>query len=190
MTEIYISTDIEADGPIPGPHNMLSIGCAAFGPQRNLLDTFSANLTEMPDTTMDPDTKKFWDKFPEAYAETRKNMVHPEVGMRLLEKWLKTLPGKPVFVAYPAGFDFTFVMWYLYTFIGYSPFSHAALDMKTYGMCLMGKEYRRSTKRNMPKKWWLKKLPHTHVALDDAIEQGYLFMGMLQEREKQNDPNS
>jgi hypothetical protein len=24
MTEIYVSTDIEADGPIPGPHSMLS----------------------------------------------------------------------------------------------------------------------------------------------------------------------
>jgi hypothetical protein len=29
MQEIYISTDIEADGPIPGPHSMLSIGAAA-----------------------------------------------------------------------------------------------------------------------------------------------------------------
>jgi hypothetical protein len=27
--------------------------------------------------------------------------------------WLKGLPHKPVFVAYPAGFDFTFVYWYL-----------------------------------------------------------------------------
>lgn len=30
MTEIYVSTDIEADGPIPGPHSMLSFASAAY----------------------------------------------------------------------------------------------------------------------------------------------------------------
>jgi hypothetical protein len=30
----------------------------------------------------------------------------------------------------------------------------------------------------MPKQWF-DKLPHTHVALDDAIEQGALFCNML-----------
>ncbi len=33
-------------------------------------------------------------------------------------------------------------------------------------------------KRNMPKKWF-DALPHNHVALDDAIEQGALFCNML-----------
>jgi len=28
--EIYISTDVETDGPIPGPNSMLSFGSAAF----------------------------------------------------------------------------------------------------------------------------------------------------------------
>lgn len=28
--EIYVSTDIETDGPIPGPNSMLSFGSAAF----------------------------------------------------------------------------------------------------------------------------------------------------------------
>lgn len=30
MAEIYVSTDIEADGPIPGPHSMLSFASAAY----------------------------------------------------------------------------------------------------------------------------------------------------------------
>ena len=29
-TEIYVSTDIEADGPIPGPNSMLSFASAAY----------------------------------------------------------------------------------------------------------------------------------------------------------------
>jgi hypothetical protein len=103
--------------------------------------------------------------------------------MRRYVAWLKALPGRPVFVAYPAGFDFTFVYWYMMRFTGESPFSHSALDMKTYAMALMQKEYRNSTKKNMPSRWF-DKLPHTHVALDDAIEQGALFCNMLAERDR------
>ena len=94
-------------------------------------------------------------------------------------RWIRSLPGRPVFVAYPAGFDFLFVYWYLMRFVGESPFSHSALDMKSFAMALLGKGYRESTKRNMPKTWF-DALPHTHIALDDAIEQGALFCNMLQ----------
>ena len=30
LPEIYVSIDVEADGPIPGDHSMLSLGAAAF----------------------------------------------------------------------------------------------------------------------------------------------------------------
>jgi DNA polymerase III alpha subunit (gram-positive type) len=95
--------------------------------------------------------------------------------------WLKSLPGRPVFVAYPAGFDFTFVYWYLVRFGGENPFSHSALDVKTLAMALLNTDYRDSTKRNMPRRWFEQKHRHTHVALDDAIEQGSLFCNMLAE---------
>src|SRR5205085_2994361 len=95
--------------------------------------------------------------------------------------WIKSLGGKPVFVAYPAGFDFLFVYWYLIRFTGASPFSHSALDIKTFAMAMLGTDYRDSTKRNMPKHWF-DDVPHTHVALDDAVGQGRLFCNMLRER--------
>ncbi|MBI4223476.1 MAG: exonuclease, partial [Deltaproteobacteria bacterium] len=41
-TEIYVSTDVEADGPIPGQNSMLSFGSAAYDAGKNLLSTFSA----------------------------------------------------------------------------------------------------------------------------------------------------
>jgi hypothetical protein len=43
MNEIYISTDIEADGRIPGPHSMLNIGAATYTADKVLVSTFSAN---------------------------------------------------------------------------------------------------------------------------------------------------
>ena len=50
-------------------------------------------------------------------------------------------------------------------------------------MAALGTEYRDSVKRNMPKRWF-DDLPHTHVALDDAIGQGTLFCNMLAENLK------
>jgi hypothetical protein len=77
-------------------------------------------------------------------------------------------------------FDFMFVYWYLIRFTGQSPFSHSALDMKTLAMALLKVGYRDATKRKMPRHWF-DDLPHTHLALDDAIEQGALFCNMLRE---------
>lgn len=56
----------------------------------------------------------------------------------------------------------------------------SALDIKTYAMAMLKKDYRKSTKGGMPKHWF-DSHPHTHVALDDAIEQGALFCNMLAE---------
>jgi hypothetical protein len=64
--------------------------------------------------------------------------------------------------------------------VGESPFSFSALDLKTYAMALLKVEYREAVKRNMPRRWFDPQ-PHTHVALDDAIEQGALFCNMLAE---------
>ena len=70
--------------------------------------------------------------------------------------------------------------WYLIRFAGESPFSFSALDVKTYAMAVLKKDYRKSTKSGMPKHWF-DQHPHTHIALDDAIEQGALFCNMLAE---------
>jgi hypothetical protein len=184
MKEIYVSTDVEADGPIPGPHSMLSFASAAFRADKTLVSTFEANLATLSGAEGDPKTMAWWQSQPEAWAACRANQRDPGEVMPEYVAWLKALPGKPVFVAYPAAFDFMFVYWYMIKFAGESPFSHSALDIKTYAMAVMGTEYRESTKRNMPRNWF-DAMPHTHVALDDAKGQGALFCNMLAERQKQ-----
>jgi hypothetical protein len=184
MAEIYVSTDIETDGPIPGPNSMLSFASAAYRADKTLLDTFTANLELLPGAAGEPRTMEWWRQQPEAWAATRSNLETPETAMPRYLAWVKRLPGKPVFVAYPAGFDFLFVYWYLIRFAGESPFSFSALDMKTYAMALLGCDYRDAVKRNMPASWFDPRLKHTHLALDDAIEQGALFCNMLAQRLK------
>ena len=180
MAEVYVSTDVETDGPIPGPHSMLSFASAAFTADKKQVGTFTANLDTLPGAAGHPKTMEWWQSQPEAWAACRKDTRPPEAVMPEYVRWLKQLPGRPVFVGYPVAFDFLFVYWYLIRFAGESPFSHSALDVKTYAMALLKTEYRESTKKNMPLRWF-DKLPHTHQVLDDAIEQGALFCNMLAE---------
>ncbi len=180
MNEIYISTDIESDGPIPGANSMLSFASAAFTADKQMLGAFAANLELLPGASGDPKTMAWWNTQPEAWAACRKDLQRPEDALPAYVRWLEGLAGKPVFVGYPVAFDFMFVYWYLIRFAGRSPFSHSALDMKTLAMALLKKPYRESTKKNMPRHWF-DDVPHTHIALDDAIEQGRLFCNMLKD---------
>ena len=152
MEEIYISTDVETDGPIPGAQSMLSFASAAYRADKTLISTFSANLETLPGAAGHPDTMAWWQTQPEAWDACRRDVQSINVAMNTYLAWLKALPGPLVFVAYPVTFDFMFVYWYLMRFTGESPFSHSALDIKTLAMVLLGKPYRESTKHNMPKR--------------------------------------
>ncbi len=185
MSEIYVSVDIEADGPIPGPHSMLSLGAAAFlrkgkTDDFEMVGTFEVNFETMEGAAPDPDTAEWWKGQPAAWEACRKNLIEPGAAMRAFDTWVRAFGKKPVFVGYPAGFDFLFVYWYLIKFLGpgKSPFSFSALDIKTYAMAVTGDEYRDVTKRSM-KPFLPKDRPHTHVAVDDAIEQGELFCNLV-----------
>ena len=178
MVEIYVSTDIEADGPIPGPYSMLSFASAAYSADKTLISTFSANLETLSGASTHPKTMDWWKNNQEAWSICRENCITPEKAMSDYSNWLNTLPGRPVFVGYPATYDFMFIYWYLIKFTGKSPFSHSAIDIKTMAMIALKKDYFAIRKSVLPKAWF-DKLPHTHVALDDAIEQGALFCNIL-----------
>jgi hypothetical protein len=180
--EVYVSTDIEANGPIPGPNSMLSIASVAFSPNGVELGSFSRNLIELPGSNPDLKTMEWWSQNEFAWSQCRLNLVDPKTAMSDYVTWVESLPGKPVFVAYPAGFDFLYVYWYLIYFLGKSPFSFSALDIKTYAMAKLGLPYRLSAKRNMPSRWFPPDNPHTHIAVDDAREQGLLFISMLKDQ--------
>ena len=70
MPEIYVSTDVEADGPIPGPNSMLSFASAAYTADKRLVSTFAANLETLRGATGDPKTMAWWQEQPEAWANS------------------------------------------------------------------------------------------------------------------------
>ena len=178
--EIYVSTDIEADGPIPGPHSMLSFASVALDRAGTELGSFSANLETLSGAEGDPKTMAWWETQPAAWEACRKDLRDPAEAMPAYVEWAEALPGKPVFVAFPLLFDMMFVYWYLIRFAGRSPFSHSGIDIKTLAFIGMGGDsYRSATKRNMPRNWLPPRGRHTHVAIDDAREQGELFINIL-----------
>ena len=69
LREIYVSTDIETDGPLAGKHSMLSIGSAAYLADKELLGTFSANLETLPASAPDPKTAAWWATQPDNRAQ-------------------------------------------------------------------------------------------------------------------------
>jgi hypothetical protein len=178
MVEIYFSTDVESDGPIPFKNSMLSFGSVAFSPEGKELGEVGFNLETLPGATPNHGTMEWWKQHPEAWEACRQNLVTPDKAMNEYVAWITSFPGKPVFVGYPATYDFLFIYCYLIQFTGSSPFGFQGLDLKSYAMAKLGTEFKETTKRNMPRSWFDKKYPHTHKAIDDAREQGHLFFSM------------
>lgn len=172
MSETYISVDIEADGPIPGKYSMLSLGAVNLSqPER----TFLSYLRPISDNFV-----------PEALRvsgldrqQLSRDGIQPADAMRAFYTWVEAQGPRPVFVSF-SSWDWIFVYWYLMTFIGDSPFGHSSLDMKSYYMGRFETTWRETTKSKIAqaRPSLLKDLHHTHEALADAREQGYLFNRM------------
>jgi hypothetical protein len=169
---------------------MLSFGSAAFTSDGKMIDTYSANLDTLIGAEQNPDTMQWWSTQPEAWAACRKDTRPAEVVMPEYVAWIKKVCGKnkPVFVGYPAGYDWTFIYWYLVAFAAESPFSFSALDIKSFAMAELGINFRATTKKSFPNRWFGKKR-HNHIALDDAIEQGEMFCNILAENRKNHNGN-
>ena len=189
--EIYVSIDVEADGPIPGRNNMLSFAAAAFDLRvpdpRVPLTTFTANLDTLPEACPSPATMAWWAKQPEAWAACRAGTRPPEEVMPEFLAWCRNLPGAPVIIGYPVTYDFMFVYYYTMAFGGLAdgeqcPFGFQGLDLKTLAMVKLKLPFRQTAKKNMPKAWFDGAPLHTHVALDDAIGQGVMFINMMRDK--------
>jgi hypothetical protein len=184
--DVYVSIDIEADGPIPGPYSMLSLGMAAagtfdgerFAPEDPAARTFYRELRPISDA-FDPDALA-------VSGLDRDRLLaegaDPAEAMSEADAWVRDVArrrGRPVAVAFPLSYDWTWTYWYFIRFAGRSPFGFSsALDMKTMYARAAAVTVTGATKRQMPAAL-LPDRPHTHNALDDAIEQAELFQNLF-----------
>lgn len=183
---------METDGPIPGLFSLLSVGVSCVGsfdgdrfvrrdPQR---DTFYCELRPVS-ARFDPEAMAVNGLDRDALAVDGED---PYEAMPRLAAWVRSLAAghKAVFVAYPLSFDWLWTYTYLVTYgdqpgaIANSPFGFSgALDMKTLYAAAAGAPIAAAGKKHMPAAL-LPSAPHTHNALDDAVEQGELFCNLME----------
>jgi hypothetical protein len=189
--EIYLSVDVEADGPAPGLYSMLSFGIAAFSLDKVLLSTFTRNLELLPGAVQHPRVMAWWRSTPAhwaAYERTREDVQPVRESMLACDAWCKSLRsyGKPCAVGAPAAYDFgAWLYWYLVYALDEVPeLGFSALDLKSFAFGRMaGTRYRNLGKGNYDAAWFDADTPHTHVALDDAIEQGTIMVNAIRDRD-------
>lgn len=180
--DLYISADVETDGPIPGPYSMLSFALVVVG-------SFDGRVL-----TRTPGREYFYrelkpisnDYQPEAMAINgldRDKLLSlgssPAEVMTEASEWVvkQAVGFRPVLIGYPVVFDWTFLYWYFTRFSATgSPFGFSGcLDIKTMLATKRRVPLTLASKQFVPER--LKpQAPHTHHALDDAIEQGELFI--------------
>lgn len=186
----YIVTDIEADGPDPGLHSMLSFGCVAVDGSGRELGEFTANLRPLPDAAQDAGTMAWWRTEPGAWLETTRDPQDPAGVMTAWAGWVAALPGTPVFVAHPLTFDGLWMDWYLRRFVGRRLFRrprspglcHAGgLDLPSMVKATTGWHYQHCERRHYPAEW-LGGRAHSHRAIDDARGYAHLLLLILSGR--------
>jgi hypothetical protein len=187
--DLYFSADIEADGPLPGRWSMLSLGIAVVG----------ISATDGTFTRRDPTASTFYrelqpisDEFVQSALDSIgmdrdrlvKEGIAPSVAMTDARAWVlqeaAAVDARPVLVGWPVVFDWMFLHWYWTTFCpDGDPFRFSTLDIKTLAWERVGRPLDEISMELLPPEVRTD-FPHTHNALDDAIEQGQLFANLFE----------
>lgn len=187
--DVFISADVETDGPIPGPYSMLTFAFVVAG-------RFDGHRFERPPSFDDvfyaelqPISRTFQSEALSVNGIDRERLVRegeaPEIAMKRAAAWIEDHAdgGTPVLVAYPLAFDWTWLYWYFERFApAGSPFKHSrCFDLKTAFAVKAGVPLSRSGRNSLPDALRSSR-PHTHRATDDAIEQAEIFANVFEWR--------
>ena len=185
--DAYFSADVETDGPIPGPYSILSFAMVYAG-------SFDGKRFQRPEDYANTFYRELRPISDEYQAEALRvngldreflclNGAIPENAMSDASRWVKELAGdaKPVLVAYPLSFDWTWLYWYFVQFsTSGSPFDYSrCFDIKT-ALAVKGRLPISEAGRSRLPLSLSPKHHHTHNALDDAVEQAEIFANVFE----------
>lgn len=188
QTAIYVVTDVELNGPIPGRHSMLSFASVAVTPDGHRNGEFEAVLDRLDGASTDPETMAFWQTRPEAYAAATRNPEAPDVVMARFVDWVRELPGDPIFAAHPLALDGPWIDFYLQRFTGerllegpWRPnrlFRSAPLCLASFAAGRLGWPTWVCDVGRYPAEWLGEHDP-THRAIDDARGYAHLLVRLM-----------
>jgi len=154
---IWISVDVEADGPCPEIYSMVSFGAVAVEPE--LSRTFYGETAPISNNWL-----------PEALSisgftrEEHEKFEKPEITMNKFYNWLKGLDAKRcVFVTDNLGFDWQFINYYLHKYVGENPFGFSGRRINDIYSGLKGSAFEQNDWKKL-----YRKTKHTHNPVDDA----------------------
>ncbi|MHB0971537.1 MAG: exonuclease [Thermoanaerobaculia bacterium] len=185
--DAYFSADVETDGPIPGPYSMLSFALVYAGSFDGQHFIRPPSLDQHFYAELKPIARQFQ---AEALAVNRidrnrliQHGTEPETAMTDAAAWVREIANgrRPILVAYPLSFDWTWMYWYFvsYSRVG-SPFNHSGCyDLKTAVAVKSGSPVAVSGRDELPAHL-RSSVPHTHNALEDALEQAELFANVFE----------
>ena len=186
---VYVVTDIEVDGPWPGPNSMISFASVAVTADGVEHGTFEAVLQGLPGAAPNPDTYAWFQTQPEAWAAATKDPRDPGAVMADFVRWVKGLPMPREFAASPIAFDGLWIDHYLRRFTRYGLvqgpdesdrlFAGAGLCLRSYAAAVTGRPVSECSVGSLPPEW-LGDIPHTHRAIDDARGYAHLLTVLLQ----------
>ncbi|MCA9749436.1 MAG: 3'-5' exoribonuclease, partial [Romboutsia sp.] len=114
--------DCEADGSIPHLYSMISLGAVQLD---NLENTFYAEMSPISDNYM----QQALDVTGFTRVQTL-NFRNPESVMLEFKEWLDKIEcDRLTFVADNAGFDWSFINYYFYRFLGHNPFGYSPMSI-------------------------------------------------------------
>lgn len=188
VNPIYVVTDVEFDGPVPGPHSMLSFASIAVAPDGGKHGEFEAVLRQLDGASPDPETTAFWQTQPEAYAAATTGPEPPGEVMRRFVGWIRSLPGDAIFAAHPLAIDSLWMDFYLQRFTGerliegpWRPerlFRSAPLCLTSFAAGRLGWPTWKCDVNQYPADW-LGDHEHTHRAIDDARGYAHLLATLM-----------
>lgn len=184
--DVYFSADVETDGPIPGPFSMLSFALVYAGAYDGTTFFKPSSFDEVFYAELRPISSRYEQEALDVNGLDRPDLIErgedPASAMTRAADWVrqKTGAGSPVIVAYPLGFDWSWLHWYFTLFSEHgSPFGHSrGFDIKTAIAVKLGRMISNSGRSRIPEAV-RSPMPHTHHAVDDAREQAEIFSNIF-----------
>lgn len=193
--DLFMSFDIEADGPTPMVNNLLSIGIVGITMDKEIVFTYEANIeplaSHVPDEKcmqtfwLKPEQKLAWDRL----QVNKRNYVtvFEELGSQLKEL---NATYNLRFVAFPACFDWMFLKCYYELAKANSESKERFHDIGFLCECAstlwdVYKEKNNLTSTTFAgdlfKRWGEFDEKTNHMALSDAIVQGKFYVTLLKQ---------
>ncbi len=119
----YVTSHVHVDGPIPGPHSLLTVTAAALSANGDLISTYTVHLKRLHRATMHPDAYRQWARRPDDWLLTRYRALPAGSAMPAFACWVGDLPGPAMLTTDPDDPDHLFLYWYLHRFAGGWPFA-------------------------------------------------------------------